>query len=228
MRRSSACAPGAAAFRQFPQSREERLDPAAGLLVIQAHPVNRFGGGRLGFRGPGTDRLADRFGELVAPQRLRPLHEPRRPRHAAGVDPQSPRLRLVARGRFAELFSLVEPEAMRDPPERGRNAFGEARGLLHPAPGLLERRALVEPRRMLPKLGYRQAALLGRPLEERLPAAVHLRLLHEGQFVAPPFHHPGVTLLHLVDEALHLRRQLQSGRMRLHAGHDPGVAVPSC
>ena len=51
---------------------------------------------------PRFDHLADGLGELVAPQRLRPSDQPRRPRHAAGVDPQSPRLRLVASGRFAD------------------------------------------------------------------------------------------------------------------------------
>ena len=212
-------------IQAMPAVPQERLDPAAGLLVIRAQPVHPFRGRRLGFRGPRLDRPADGFGQLVAPQRLRPLDQPRRPRHAAGVDPQSLRLRLVASGRFAEPLPLVEPEALRDPPERGRDPPDEARGLLHPASGLLERRALGQPRRMLRQLGYRQPALLGRPFEEGVPVAVRLSLLHEGELVAPPFHNPGVPLPHLVDEGLHLRRQIQAGRERLHAGHDPGVAL---
>ena len=212
-------------IQAMPAVPQERLDPAAGLLVIRAHPVHCFQGRRLGFQGPRLDRPADGFGELVAPQRLRPLDEPRRPRHAAGVDPQSLRLGLVASGRFAEPLPLVEPEALRDPPERGRDPSDEARGLLHPASRLLECRALGQPRRMLRQLGYRQPALLGRPFEEGLLAAVRLSLLHKGELVAPPFHHPGVPLPHLVDEGLHLRRQIQAGRKCLHAGHDPGVAV---
>ena len=152
--------------------------------MIRARPVHRFRGRRLGFRGPRLDRSADGFGQLVAPQRLRPLDQPRRPRHAAGIDPQSLRLRLVARGRFAEPLPLVEPEALRDPPERGRDPRDEARGFPHPASGLLECRALGQPRRMLRQLGYRQPALLGRPFEEGLPVAVRLSLLHEGELVA--------------------------------------------
>ena len=128
-------------------------------------------------------------------------------------------------GRLAEPLPLVEPEALRDPPERGRNPTDEARGLLHPPSGLLQRRALGQPRRMLRQLGYRHAALLGRPLEEGLPADVHLRLLREGERVAPPFHHPGVPLQHLVDDGLYLRRQLRAVRKRVCAGHDPGVAL---
>ena len=116
-------------LQAMPAVPQERLDPAAGLLVIRAWPVHPFRGRRLGFRGPRLHRPADGFGQLVAPQSLRPLHELRRPRHVAWVDPQSPRLRFMARGRFAEPLPLVEPEALRDPPERGRDPPDEARVL---------------------------------------------------------------------------------------------------
>ena len=45
---------------------------------------------------------------------------------------------------------------------------------------------------------------------------MHLRLLHEGQLVALPFHDFCVPPPHLVDEALHLRRQIQAGRKNIH------------
>ena len=54
-------------IQAMPAVPQERLDPAAGLLVIRAQPVHGFQGGRLGFRGPRLDRPADGFGELVAP-----------------------------------------------------------------------------------------------------------------------------------------------------------------
>ena len=60
-----------------------------------------------------------------------------------------------------------------------------------------------------------EPALLGRPFEEGLLAAVQLSLLDEGELVAPPFHHPGVPLPHLVDEALVLA---------LSARHLPRIA----
>ena len=128
-------------------------------------------------------------------------------------------------GRLAEPLPLVEPEALRDPPERGRDPPDESGGLLHPPSGLLQRRTLSQPSRMLRQLGYSHAALLGRPLEEGLPAAVHLSIVHENELVAPPFHDSGVPLTHLVDEAPHLRRQIGFSPKRLHAAHDPGVAL---
>ena len=145
--------PGRGRIQAMTAVPQERLDPAAGLLVIGAQPLHRSQGRRLRFQGPRLHRPAHGFREFVAPQRLRPLHELRRPRHGAGIDPQTPRVRFMESHGFAEPCSLVEPEALCNPPECRRDPRNEARHLLHPAAGLLQRRALGQPRRMLRQIG---------------------------------------------------------------------------